>query len=118
MAVPASSRILRTFDDCADGFALFFHRAGEAPRLIAYDGAIGLPLDQALAAFEWTAQVGILAAEDLVHAARLSPDSAAFVVERREGDDRVVGYLGPRMGAPPADSYGGTLLFDEAGVRS
>jgi len=45
--------------------------AGEAPRLIAYDDAVGLPLDQALAALEWTAQVGILAAEDLVHAARL-----------------------------------------------
>ena len=103
MSVPATTRILRTFEDRADALAHFFQRAGEAPRLIAYDDAIGLPLDQALAALEWTAQVGILAAEDLVHAARLGPDSAAIVVERREGDNRVFVYFGPRMDAPPAD---------------
>ncbi len=118
MAVPATSRILRTFEDRADALAHFFQRAGEAPRLIAYDDAVGLPLDQALAALEWTAQVGILAAEDLVHAARLSPDSAAIVVERRDGDNHVFVYFGPRMDAPPADPYEGTLLYDEPGVRS
>ena len=108
MAVPATSRIMRTFEDRADALAHFFQRAGEAPRLIAYDDTVGLPLDQALAALEWTAQVGILAAEDLVHAARLGPDSAAIVVERREGDNRVFVYFGPRMDAPPADPYEGT----------
>src|SRR5438093_5677125 len=118
MSVPATTRILRTFEDRADALAHFFQRAGEAPRLIAYDDAIGLPLDQALAALEWTAQVGILAAEDLVHAARLGPDSAAIVVERREGDNHVFVYFGPRMDAPPADPYEGTLLYDEPGVRS
>jgi len=118
MAVPATSRIMRTFEDRADALAHFFQRAGEAPRLIAYDDAVGLPLDQALAALEWTAQVGILAAEDLVHAARLGPDSAAIVVERREGDNRLFVYFGPRMDAPPADPYEGTLLYDEPGVRS
>jgi len=118
MSVPATTRIIRTFEDRADALAHFFQRAGEAPRLIAYDDAIGLPLDQALAALEWTAQVGILAAEDLVHAARLGPDSAAIVVERREGDNRVFVYFGPRMDAPPADPYEGTLLYDEPGVRS
>jgi len=118
MAVPATSRIIRTFEDRADALAHFFQRAGEAPRLIAYDDAVGLPLDQALAALEWTAQVGILAAEDLVHAARLGPDSAAIVVERRDGDNRVFVYFGPRMDAPPADPYEGTLLYDEPGVRS
>src|SRR5690349_15279964 len=118
MAVPATSRILRTFEDRADALAHFFQRAGEAPRLLAYDDAVGLPLDQALAALEWTAQVGILAAEDLVHAARLGPDSAAVVVERRDGDNHVFVYFGPRMDAPPADPYEGTLLYDEPGVRS
>src|SRR5438045_5480225 len=118
MAAPATSRILRTFEDRADALAHFFQRAGEAPRLIAYDDAVGLPLDQALAALEWTAQVGILAAEDLVHAARLGLDSAAVVVERRDGDNRVFVYFGPRMDAPPADPYEGTLLYDEPGVRS
>ena len=118
MAAPATSRILRTFEDRADALAHFFQRAGEAPRLIAYDDAIGLPLDQALAALEWTAQVGILAPDDLVHAARLSPDSAAVVVERKEADARVFVYFGPRMDAPPADPYEATLLYDEPGVRS
>src|SRR5205823_3697616 len=74
MAVPATSRIVRAFEDRADALAHFFQRAGEAPRLIAYDDAVGLPLDQALAALEWTAQVGILAPDDLVHAARRAPE--------------------------------------------
>src|SRR5437899_11808265 len=60
----------------------------------------------------------MLAAEDLVHAARLGPDSAGIVVERPEGDNRVFVYFGPRMDAPPADPYEGTLLYDEPGVRS
>src|SRR5437879_7197562 len=118
MPAAATSRVMRTFEDRAEALAHFFLRAGEAPRLIAYDDAVGLPLDQALAALEWTAQVGILAAEDLVHAARLGPDSAAIVVERREGDNRVFVFFGPRMVAPPADPYEGTLLYDEPGVRS
>jgi hypothetical protein len=118
MSVPATSRIVRAFEDRADALAHFFQRAGEAPRLIAYDDAVGLPLDQALAALEWTAQVGILAPDDLVHAARLGPDSAAVVVERKEDQARVFVYFGPRMDAPPADPYEGTLLYDEPGVRS
>lgn len=118
MAVPATSRIVRSFEDRADALAHFFQRAGEAPRLLAYDDTVGLPLDQALAALEWTAQVGILAPDDLVHAARLSPDSAATVVERKDGEDRVFVYFGPQMDAPPADPYEGTLLYDEPGVRS
>src|SRR5436189_5272071 len=66
MSVPATTRIMRTFEDRADALAHFFQRAGEAPRLIAYDDAVGLPLDEVLRAREWTAQVGILAAKDLV----------------------------------------------------
>jgi hypothetical protein len=118
VTVPATSRIVRTFDDRADALAHFFQRAGEAPRLVAYDDAVGCPLDQALAALEWTAAVGILHADDLVHAARLGADTAAAVVERREGEGRVYVYLGPRMDAPPADPYEGTLLYDEPGVRA
>lgn len=120
MSVPATSRIVRTFDDRADALAHFFQRAGEAPRLVAYDDAVGCSLDQALAALEWTAAVGILEQDDLIHAARLGADTAAAVVERRgrEGAGRVYVYLGPRMDAPPADPYEGTLLYDEPGVRA
>jgi hypothetical protein len=118
MTVPATSRVVRTFEDRADALSHFFQRAGEAPRLVAYDDAVGCPLDQALAALEWTAAVGIVVPDDLVHAARLGPDSAAAVVERKEGEQRVYVYFGPRMDAPPADPYEGTLLYDEPGVRA
>jgi len=118
MTVPATSRQTRTFEDRADALAHFFLRAGEAPRLLAYDDAVGCPLDQAIAALEWTVAVGILAADDLIHAARVGADSAAAVVERKDADQRVFIYLGPRMDAPPADPYEGTLLYDEPGVRA
>src|SRR6266542_4995495 len=118
MTVPATSRQTRTFEDRADALAHFFLRAGEAPRLVAYDDSVGCPLDQALAAIEWTAAVGILAMDDLIHAGRLGVEAAAAVVERRDGDQRVFIYFGPRMDAPPADPYEGTLLYDEPGVRA
>src|SRR5438046_1990732 len=57
MTVPATSRQTRTFEDRADALAQFFVRAAEAPRLLAYDDAVGCPLDQALAAIEWTVAV-------------------------------------------------------------
>lgn len=118
MAVSATSRSVRTFEDRAEALAHFFLRAGEAPRLVAYDDAIGCPLDQALAALEWTGAVGLLADDDLVHAARLGTDSAAAVVERRTDGDRLFVYFGPRMDAPVADPPDGALLFDQPGVRA
>src|SRR5690348_1031626 len=118
LMVPATSRQTRTFEDRAEALAHFFLRAGEAPRLLAYDDAAGCPLDQALGAIEWTGAVGILAQDDLIHAARLGADAAAAVVERKDADQRVFIYFGPRMDAPPADPYEGTLLYDEPGVRA
>src|SRR2546426_195809 len=118
MTLPATSRQTRSFDDRADALAHFFLRAGEAPRLLAYDDATGCPLDQALAALEWTEAVGILSEDDLIHAARLGADAAAALVERKDGHQRFFIYSGPRMAAPPADPYEGTLLYDEPGVRA
>src|SRR5438128_3100409 len=118
MLVPATSRQTRTFEDRADALAHFFLRAGEAPRLLAYDDAVGCPLDQALAALGRPAAVDILAEDDVLHAGRLAADAAAAVVERRDGDQHVFIYFGPRMDAPPADPYEGTLLYDEPGVRA
>ncbi len=118
MAVSATTRITRTFEDRADALAHFFLRAGEAPRLVAYDDAIGCPLDQALAALEWTGAVGLLGDDDLVQAARLGTESAAAVVERTVGGGRMFVYFGPRMDAPAVDSPEGTLLVDEPGVRA
>src|SRR2546428_53562 len=115
---PARPRQPRTCGARAAALALFSLRAGDAPRLLASDEAVGCPLDQALAAIEWTAAVGIVAQDDLIHAARLGADAAAAVVERKDADQRVFIYFGPRMDAPPADPYEGTLLYDEPGVRA
>src|SRR2546429_9895262 len=113
MTVPATSRQTRTFEDRADALAQFFVRAAEAPRLIAYDDAVGCPLDQALAAIEWTIAVGILAQDDLIHAARLGADAAAAVVERKDADQRGLIYFGARKDAPPADPYHGPPLQEQ-----
>src|SRR3989454_6046508 len=118
MMVPATSRQTRIFEDRAEALAHFFVRAGEAPRLLAFDDAVGCPLQQALAVVEWTAAVGILAEDDLIHAAPLATDAAAAVVERRDAEQRVFIYFGPRMDAPPAHPHEGTLLYDEPGVRA
>src|SRR3989442_5239076 len=101
MTLPATSRQTRAFDDRADALARFFLRAGEAPRLLAYDDAVGCPLDQALAALEWTAAVGILAEDDLLHAGRLAADSAAALVEPRDGDSPALTHSWPRLHPPP-----------------
>jgi len=100
MMVPATSRQTRTFEDRADALAHFFLRAGEAPRLLAYDDAVGCPLDQGLAAIEWTGAVGILAQDDLIHAARLGAEAAAAVVERE---------LGPNGAAPLDEEVDGVV---------
>ena len=118
VTAPVVSRNTLTFGDRADALGHFFRRAGEAPRLIAYDDEIGCPLHSALASLEWTVAVGILEDGDPIHAARLGGETAAAVVERRHEGRRVFVYMGPRMDAPPADPYEGSLLFDEPGVRA
>jgi hypothetical protein len=117
MTVPSATRSTLTFTDRGDALGHFFQRAGEAPRLVAYDDEVGCPLHNALAALEWTLAVGILNEDDHVHAARLGETAAAMVERRRDGR-RVFVYLGPRMDAPPADPYEGSLLYDEPGVRA
>lgn len=118
MPVSATSRVVRMFEDRAEGLAHFFLRAGEAPRLVAYDDAAGCPMDQALAALEWTAVVGLLQDDDVVHAARLGADTAAAVVERRMDGSRVFVYLGPRVDTLVSDPPEGELLYDQPGVRA
>ena len=71
--------VVRTFLDRAEGLSHFFLRAGEAPRLIAYDDVAGCPVETALGALEWTGAVGILPDDDQVHAARLTTETAAAV---------------------------------------
>ena len=118
MTVPATSRLSRTFEDRAEALSHFFARAAEAPRFLAFDDAVGCPLDQALALLEWTQAAGILRDGDLVHAAWIRPDSAAAVVERHDGDRRIFAYFGPRMDQPYADQGECELIYDGPGVRA
>lgn len=118
MPSPSADRVTRSFNDRGEALGHFFLRAGEAPRILAYEDEVGCPLDNALAALEWTITLGILHETDHVHAARLGSESAAAMVERRRDARRVFVYMGPRMDAPPADPYEGMLLYDEPGVRA
>ena len=117
MAEP-SSLVVRTLLDRAEALAHFFLRAGEAPRVFAFDDAVGMPMETALAALEWTGAVGILPDDDLLHAARLTSETAAAVIERRSAEGRRFVYLGPRLDAPPMDVFEGAVLFDEPGVKA
>ena len=74
--------VVRTFTDRAEGLSHFVLRAGEAPRLLAFDDALGCPVETALAALEWSGAVGVLLDDDLLHAAR-------FERLLRPGDERV-----------------------------
>ena len=109
---------VRTFTDRADALAHFFQRAGEAPRLVAFDDTIGCPMEIALAALEWTRAVGVMPDDDVIHAARLTSETAAAVIERRVEGQRQFIYLGPRLDAPPMDVFEGRVLFDEPGVKA
>lgn len=109
--------VVRTFTDRAEGLSHFVLRAGEAPRLLAFDDALGCPVETALAALEWTGAVGILLDDDLLHAARLTSETAAAVIERKGEASRRYLFLGPRMDAPPMDVFEGAVIFDEPGVK-
>jgi len=118
MSLPAEARQHQTFTDRGEALGHFFLRAGDAPRILAYEDEVGCPLHHALGALEMTMAVGILQESDLVHAARLGSESQAAMVERVRDGRRVFVYMGPRVDAPPADPYEGMLLYDEPGVRA
>jgi hypothetical protein len=109
---------IRTFSDRAEGLGHFVVRAGESPRFLAFDDVAGCPVDTALAALEWTGVVGIMLDDDLLHAARLTSETAAALVERRTSEGRRFVYLGPRLDAPPMDVFEGRVLYDEPGVKA
>jgi hypothetical protein len=117
MATPSTISV-RTFSDRAEALSHFMLRAGEAPRLLAFDDTVGCPIETALAALEWTKAVGILQDDDLLHAGRLTSETAAAVIERRTDEGRRHVYLGPRLDAPPMDVFEGAVLFDEPGVKA
>ena len=118
MSLPGTL-VLKAFPDRAEALAHCLLRAGEAPRLLAYDEHVGCSMEMALTALEWTGAVGVLRDGDLVHAARLTSDTASCVIERQtEEKKRQYVYLGPRMDAPIIDLFEGSVLYDEPGVRA
>lgn len=117
MSRPAALAI-RSFADRAEALAHCILRAGEAPRLVAFDDTLGCPTETLLAALEWTRVVGILPDDDLLHAGRLTADTAAAVIERRDGEDREWIFLGPRLETAVLDVPEGEVLLDQPGIRS
>ncbi len=117
MTVPTSLTI-RSFADRAEALSHCILRAGEAPRLMAYDDTVGCPTETLLAALEWTRVVGVLPDDDLLHAGRLTTDTAAAVVERRDGPHSQWVFLGPRLEDPQVETPGAEVLIDEPGVRA
>lgn len=117
MKVPTSIAI-RSFSDRAEALSHCILRAGEAPRLVAYDDTVGCPTETILAALEWTRIVGILQDDDLLHAGRLTTDTAAAVVERRDQEHAPWVFLGPRLEDPQFEAPSGELLIDEPGLRA
>ncbi len=115
MSIPTALAI-RTFSDHAEALAHCILRAGAAPRILAYDDTVGCPVEQALAALEWTRVVGILPDDDLLHAGRLTSETAAAVVERKIGDTRRWVFLGPRLDAAPVAPIEGEHILEEPGV--
>lgn len=116
MAQP-STLVVRTFIERSEALAHFILRAGEAPRVVAFDDAVGCPMETALAALEWTKAVGALQDDDQLHAARLTSETAAAVIERKAEGRRQYLYLGPRMDAPAMDVFEGAVIFDEPGIK-
>ncbi|MFZ5625629.1 MAG: hypothetical protein ACOY71_14605 [Gemmatimonadota bacterium] len=110
--------VVRTFLDRAEALSHFLLRAGEAPRLIAFDDAVGCPMENALAALEWTAAVGLLPDDDQIHAAYMTSDAAIAVIERKIADQRRYVFFGPRLEALPLDTMDGSVVIDEPGVRA
>ncbi len=109
---------VRSFQDRPEALGHFVVRAGESPRILAFDDVAGCPVDTAVAALEWTGAVGILLDDDLVHAARLTAETASVIVERKTPEGRRFVYLGPRLDAPIMDVFEGKVLFEEPGVKA
>lgn len=117
MSAPTSLAI-RSFTDRAEALAHCILRAGEAPRFLAYDDTVGCPTETILAALEWTRVTGVLPDEDLLHAGRLTAETAAAVIERRQGEFRRWIFVGPRLDIPVVELFEGDVLVDEPGVRA
>ncbi|MDZ4257516.1 MAG: hypothetical protein U0974_07125 [Gemmatimonadales bacterium] len=114
----SNSLLVRSFTERADALAHAIQRAGEAPRVMAYDDTVGCPTETLLGALEWTRVVGVLPDDDLLHAGRLTGDTAAAVVERRDEQGHRWIFIGPRLDIPQLEPLDGEVLLDQPGVKA
>jgi hypothetical protein len=67
-------------------------------------------MDTALAALEWTVAVRILHDDDLLHAGRLTTETAAAVIERKTPGGPAVRLPGPAARRAPMDVFEGAAV--------
>jgi hypothetical protein len=111
-------RAAHQFEERFEALAFFLRAAERAPRLLpADDGAPGCPLFNALAALQWTGETGLVQPDDRLHAVWFAGESAATVVERREGDETTYRYFGPRLETRQRAPVDGVQVVNEPFVR-
>ena len=117
MTDAATPRIASEFGDRAEALAALLAAAGAAPRLLPVDDGDGCPLFHALAALQWTGETGLVQPGDRLHAVWFHGETAATVIERDTGTERMFRYLGPRLETRQPPPVEATTVFDEQFVR-
>jgi len=110
-------RAAQEFADRADAMAEFVRGAGQAPRLLPADEALGCPLFNALAALQWTGETGLVRGSDRLHAVWFQGETAATVIEREIDGETVFRFLGPRVETQQKTPVDGRPSIDEPFVR-
>jgi len=106
-------RSTQEFSDRAEALAVFLRQAGGAPRLITLDDSAGCPLYQALAALQWTGEIGLFQLDDRLHAAWFAAESGVAVIERIVDGKPAYRFLGPRIEAPQKAPVDGRPVVDQ-----
>lgn len=117
MTTPTTT-VIKTFTERSEALAHCIQRAGEAPRLLAFDDTIGCPTAMMLAVLEQTRVIGLLLDEDSLFAGRLTSDTAAAVIERKHDGSTSWIYYGPRMETAAVEAMDGAVLLDQPGLSA
>ena len=105
------------FSERSEALAEFVRAAGDAPRLLAADDAVGCSLFHALAALQWTGETGLVQPTDRLHAVWFQGEAAACVIEREHDGKPLFRFLGPRVETVQRTPADGTRSIDEPFVR-
>lgn len=116
MTAPAPRRS-QEFTERADAMSVFVKAAGTAPKLLPAEDGSGLSLFNALAALQWTSEIGLFQPTDCLHAAWFLGETAATVIEREIDGKAVFRYLGPRVETLQLQPAAGARSIDEPFVK-